>query len=148
MKKSLIAFLLLIPLIAGAKSFVVKVGEIYFLVMPHNNRCWVTDVPEGYPEYSVDITVPEGVKIDQTSAFIGRSALQKVYLPSTITDMEPDSFGEYSELGLVRCDALNAPQATNAFTKIKIDRIQLIVPSSAKQSYKASPVLKKIFFAK
>jgi len=178
MKKFIIAFLLFLPLIAGAKSFVEKVGDVYFLVMPHNNTCWVTYVPEGYPEYSGDITIPssiehrgvtyrvteiemlafanyqkvtsitisEGVKKIQTSAFYGCSALQKVHLPATITEIEPDAFGECSKLGLVRCDALYAPEATDAFTNTQTERIQLIVPSSATQSYKDSSVWKEFLF--
>ncbi len=177
----LILLLAVIPLGASAQAITAKVNGLWYTIMLRNNTCWVSYVPEGYPEYAGDIVIPstieykgntlqvkeiemtafagykkvtsvvisEGVTEIGMSAFDGCSGLQRVHLPSTLKKIEADAFSSCKNLKEIRCDATAVPNTeSGVFKETKVENVTLIVPSSAIQAYKSSPVWKKFNYKK
>ena len=101
MKKQILLLLLMLPILSVAKSVTAKIGGIWYTVLLHNNTCWVSYVPEGYPEYSGDIVIPSSLQYKgqtyqvtevEMIAFAGYKNVKSITLPEGLTEIQMSAF--------------------------------------------------------
>lgn len=97
-------------------------------------------------ENVTSVVISEGIEEIQNSAFEDCANLQLVHIPSTVTHIGPWVF-RGTGLKKIICDATDIPETDDrAFENINLGEVTLIVPPSAIDAYKASPIWGKFSF--
>lgn len=149
----LILLFALMPLLAQAQAIKANVDGIWYTISLHNNTCWVSYAPEGYPEYSGDIVIPSTIKYRgnviqvkeiEMVAFAMYEKVVSVVIPEGVTEIQMSAFDSCTGLKRVHLPSTIKVIGDHAFdscTNLKEIRCDATtVPNTGDKAFKGTTV--------